>query len=84
MSVYGVVLTLLLAFPWAFVGVAFVGAAWSAVVGSLGHPGTKAAMACVRSASSGLGCGGAAMPRSGLSADGSHIGSCEDSAPHAA
>jgi hypothetical protein len=39
-TVFGVVITFLLVFPWALVAVPFVGAAWSAVARSLERSGT--------------------------------------------
>ena len=40
MTVFGVVITFLLVFPWVLVAIPFVGAAWSAVARSLETSGT--------------------------------------------
>ncbi len=84
MSVYGVVLTLLLAFPWAFVGVALVGAAWSVVARKLGNRGKEAVTICVGSSASWLGSRRPEIPQVELPADAPHIGPCHGSVPRAA
>ncbi len=84
MTIYGIVITVLLLFPWALVGLTVVGAAWSAVTRRPGCAGRAPVSLRGRSVLSRSESQGGEMPLRSLPADESGVPRYHDSARRAA